>query len=57
MGARCAGTLGKTMKKTLLCVMLLSSILAGCVVVPVGRPWHRDYVVVDHDYHGDGWRR
>jgi hypothetical protein len=56
MGARRAGTLGNTMKKTLLCVMLLSSILAGCVVVPVGRPWHRDYVVVDHDYHG-GWRR
>jgi hypothetical protein len=38
------------MKKTLLCVLVLSSLLAGCIVVPVGRPWH-------HDYAERGWGR
>jgi hypothetical protein len=58
-GARRARNQGTVVKRTLLSVLMLSNLLAGCVVVPMGRPWHRDYVeaapvVVVHD---GGWRR
>ena len=48
------------MKKTIACLLVLSSLLAGCIVVPVGRPWHHDhdgYAERDGDWHGGYWRR
>ena len=48
------------MKKTVLCLLVLCSTLAGCIVVPVDGPWgwgHRGRDYGDRgDYRGaDGW--
>jgi len=45
-------------KRTLACLLVLSSLLAGCIVVPVGRPWHHEgYAERGDGWHGPGWRR
>jgi hypothetical protein len=49
------------MKKSLLCLLVLSSTLAGCIVVPLGRPWHHErdgyYERGAAPAHEEAWRR
>lgn len=56
-GAFIAPDEGNAVRKTMLCVLVLSSMLAGCIVVPVGRPWHHDGYADRGYWHEDGWRR